>query len=72
MTACAVQYGLRTAEGVVSHARDKAQAEAWLAYDHRHHQNVGEVLVRRLPGHPWRTEEEEAAAIADAGFVKAA
>lgn len=43
------QWGVRTAGGVVSHARDEEQARRWLAYDHRAHLNPGEVLVAKYP-----------------------
>ncbi len=52
------EWGVRSADGVVSHARDEAQARAWLNYDHRHYLGVGEVLVRRTPGHDWEVVEE--------------
>jgi hypothetical protein len=53
-----LEWGLRSADGVVSHARDEAQARAWLAYDHRHHQGVGEVLVARRHGQDWHVVED--------------
>ncbi len=58
------EWGVRSAEGVVSHARDEAQARAWLDYDHRHHLNAGEVLVTRHHGQDWRevTDGQKAAA----------
>ena len=47
------EWGVRTTEGVVSHARDEQQARAWLAYDHKHTGAAGEVLVKRHHGQEW-------------------
>jgi hypothetical protein len=52
------EWGLRTPEGVVSHARDEKQARDWLAYDHRHHIGGGEVLVARHHGQDWHVVED--------------
>lgn len=52
------EWGLRSADGVISHARDEKQARAWLAYDHKHHLSTGETLVRRTPGHDWEPVED--------------
>jgi hypothetical protein len=55
-----LEWGLRSAEGIISHARDEAQARAWLDYDHKHHLHAGEVLVARRHGQDWHVVQEPA------------